>query len=130
MTSSQNIGSALARTPDWMPLSVRILWIRYPNAGPIPQGNYAPALRDGGTIYVSGVTPRLNGILTQQGPILPDADPLDYRDAAQLTAENARLAATAQLVEGEEIAAILNMTVYLFCSPDFTTHSAIADLAS
>jgi enamine deaminase RidA (YjgF/YER057c/UK114 family) len=123
MTSSQNIGSALARTPDWMPLSVRILWIRYPNAGPIPQGNYAPALRDGGTIYVSGVTPRLNGILTQQGPILPDADPLDYRDAA-------RLAATAQLVEGEEIAAILNMTVYLFCSPDFTTHSAIADLAS
>jgi hypothetical protein len=81
-------------------------------------------------IYVSGMTPRLNGILTQQGLILPDADPLDYRDAAQLTAENARLAATAQLVEGEEIAAIINMTVYLFCSPDFTTHSAIADLAS
>ncbi len=103
---------------------------RHQNAGPIAQGNYTPALRDGEMIYVSGMTPRLNGALIRQGPILPGADPRDYREAVHLAAENALLAARAQLLEGERIAAIINMTVYVFCSPDFTTHSAIADLAS
>ncbi|MDO6585132.1 RidA family protein [Salipiger sp. 1_MG-2023] len=102
----------------------------HPNVGPIAQGNYTPAHRDGGMIYVSGMTPRLNGALIRQGPFLPDADPQDYREAVHLAAENALLAAHAQLLEGERIAAIVNMTVYVFCSADFTTHSAIADLAS
>lgn len=100
------------------------------NTGPVPQGMYVPAVRYGGTIYVSGMTPRLNGTLIKEGHVRPGHTPEMYADAVRLAAENALLAAQSKLLDGEEIAAILSMTVYVACTMDFQEHSKIADIAS
>ena len=43
---------------------------------PVPQGNYIPAKRFGDLIFVSGMTPRENGVLIATGKIAP-GDPLE-----------------------------------------------------
>lgn len=99
-------------------------------AQPVPQGDYLPARRFGGLIHSSGMTPRRNGVLQQLGPVRNDAPLGEYRDAVLLACGNALTAVRALLEEGEEIAGILNMTVYVMAEPGFETHSKLADYAS
>ena len=97
---------------------------------PIPQGNYKPAVRYGNLIYTAGMTPRRNGVLIQSGKIRPDRPLDDYREAVIQAASNALTAARNTLREGERIAQILSLTVYLNATPDYTTHAKIGDLVS
>lgn len=97
---------------------------------PIPQGKYKPAVRFGNTIYTAGMTPRKNGVLLQAGKVTPDQSVESYRDAARQAACNALTAARNCLAEGEQIAQILCLTVYVNASPDYTTHAKIGDLVS
>lgn len=95
---------------------------------PVPQGLYAPASRHGSLVFTAGMTPRRNGVLQFTGPV--EADPERYREAVELACHNALTAAQMQLGDGERIAAIVSMTVYLQAAPGFTAHSKLADIAS
>lgn len=97
---------------------------------PVPQGDYVPARRHGGMIVTSGMTPRRDGVLQQQGPVRADTPVEAYRDAVRLACGNALTAARGLLAPGESITAILSLTVFVAAQPGFTAHSRIADLAS
>ena len=99
-------------------------------ANPIPQGKYVPAVRFGDLVFTAGMTPRNNGVLIKEGKVLCADAIEDYRDAVRQAARNALTAAKNRLEEGEEIAGILSVTVYVNAEEGFTEQSKIADLAS
>ena len=99
-------------------------------ANPIPQSKYVPATRFGDLIFTAGITPRKNGVLIQTGKVSA-AEPLDsYKDAVRQAADNALTAARNQLTDGEVIARVLSMTVYVNAEDGFTAHAKVADFAS
>ncbi|HLS42801.1 MAG TPA: RidA family protein [Paenalcaligenes sp.] len=98
---------------------------------PKPQGNYAAATRRGNQVFTAGMTPRRDGVLIRTGGVRSTDDLNLYKEAAQLAVGNAVKAARATLAEGEKIAQILNMTVYVASADQsFDKHSKIADFAS
>ncbi len=97
---------------------------------PPPQGLYVPARRHNDLVFVSGMTPRRNGVLLHAGQVAPDAPAELYDDAVRLATENALQAVRAQLQGGERIGSVLSLTVYVNAPPGFTRHSQIADIAS
>ncbi len=99
-------------------------------APPIPQGKYLPAIRHTELIYTSGMTPREAGNLVYSGKIRV-LDPIEpHRDAVRLATLNALTAAQTCLKEGEKIALILQLYVFLNTEAEFTSHAKIADFAS
>ena len=99
-------------------------------ANPIPQGKYVPANRFENLIFTAGRPPRLNGVLIKTGKIAIN-DPIeDYREAVRQAAKNALTAARNKLEEGEHIARILLITVYVNAEEGYTTQAKIADHAS
>ncbi len=96
---------------------------------PIPQGDYIAAKRYGGLIYTAGMTPRDNGKMQFFGPVEPGRVG-EQREAVILACANALRAAEATLEEGETLAAVLTMTVYVAAADGFTEHSKVADFAS
>ena len=99
-------------------------------ANPIPQGKYVPATRFGQLIYTAGMTPRKNGVLMLEGTLGQAANLEDYREAVVQAAKNALTAARNKLNEGEALAQILSITVYVNAEADFTGQSKLADMAS
>ena len=97
---------------------------------PIPQGKYKPAVRHGNLIFTAGMTPRRDGVLLMSGKISPDRPLDDYKEAVEQATSNALAAAQGALKEGEKIAQIVSLTVYLNATPDYTTHAKVGDLAS
>ena len=99
-------------------------------ANPIPQGKYVPANRFENLIFTAGMTPRNNGVLIKTGKIAI-SDPIeDYREAVRQAAKNALTAARNKLEEGEHIARILLITVYVNAEEGYSTQAKIADHAS
>lgn len=97
---------------------------------PIPQGKYKPAVRYGNLVYTAGMTPRRDGVLMLSGKVLA-SEPLEtYKDAVVQAAANALTAARNCLAEGESIAQILALTVYINAEEGYTTHAKIGDFAS
>lgn len=96
----------------------------------IPQGQYVPATRNGNMIFTSGMTPRRQGVLIQTGHVTINTPLETYREAVELACSNALTAARSALDEGEQIKAILNMTVYVAAEAGYTDHSKLADIAS
>lgn len=97
---------------------------------PVPQGVYRPATRHGDLIFSSGMTPRRGGVLIHVGQMRV-ADPIEtYRDAVVLATLNALMAVQNCLAEGERIAVVLQLTVFLNSEPEFSSHSKVADFAS
>ena len=99
-------------------------------ANPIPQGKYVPATRFGDIIFTAGMTSRNNGVLIKTGKITAETDLEEYKEAAVQAAKNALTAAKNKLAEGEHIAQIMQITVYVNCETDFTKQSKLADFAS
>ena len=97
---------------------------------PIPQGDYIPAIRNGNLIYTSGMTPRREGVLILTGPVRTAAPLETYREAVTLACANALTAARSVLSDGEQIGAILSLTVYVAAEPGYTEHAKVADIAS
>ena len=97
---------------------------------PIPQGKYRPAVRCGAFVFTAGMTPRKDGVLIMTGQVPADAELSEYRDAVRQAAANALTAAGNCLEEGERIARVASMTVYVNAAAAFTRHSKVADFAS
>jgi len=97
---------------------------------PVPQGKYAPAVRRGELIFTAGMTPRRDGVLLLAGRVRA-SEPLEtYREAVRLAAANALTAAQNMLADGERIAQVLSLSVFICAEPDFTAHAKLADFAS
>ncbi|MFG1463757.1 RidA family protein [Xanthobacter sp. DSM 24535] len=99
-------------------------------SSPPPQGHYVPARRHNDLVFVSGMTPRRNGVLLYTGQVAADAPAEMYEDAVQLATHNALQAAEGQLQNGERIASVLSLTVFVNAPTGYTRHSQIADIAS
>lgn len=100
------------------------------NDTPRPQGHYVPARRHADLIFVSGMTPRRDGVLLQTGPVAHAAPAESYRAAVELATANALHAAEAQLAVGEHMAGVISLTVYVNAPAGYVRHSQIADMAS
>ena len=100
------------------------------NQNPIPQGKYKPAVRHGNIIFTAGMTPRKEGRLLMSGKVSAREPAETYRKAVEQAAENALVAAQNTLLDGERIAQILSLTVYINAEADFQTHAKIGDIAS
>jgi len=99
-------------------------------AQPVPQGAYRTAARHGDLIFSSGMTPRRGGVLIYTGRMRA-ADPIEaHQDAVVLATLNALTAVQACLAEGERIAVVVQLTVFLNSEPEFSAHSKVADFAS
>lgn len=97
---------------------------------PVPQGVYRPAARHGNLIFSSGMTPRRGGVLIHTGRMRA-ADPVEaHQDTVVLATLNALTAAQGCLAEGERIAVVLQLTVFLNSEPEFSAHSKVADFAA
>lgn len=97
---------------------------------PIPQGKYLPAVRHADLIFTSGMTPRKAGNLMCSGKISVADSIESHRDAVRLSTLNALTAAQACLHEGEKIAFILQLSVFINAEKEFTAHAKVADFAS
>lgn len=97
---------------------------------PVPQGKYKPAVRHEDTIFTSGMTPRRGGALIYSGKMRAVDNIETHRDAVRLAALNALTAAQGCLAEGERIAVVLQLSVFLNADDGFTAHSKVADFAS
>jgi enamine deaminase RidA (YjgF/YER057c/UK114 family) len=97
---------------------------------PIPQGKYLPAVRHADLIFTSGMTPRKAGNLMYSGKISVADSIESHRDAVRLATLNALTAAQACLHEGERIAFILQLNVFLNAEEEFSAHAKVADFAS
>ena len=97
---------------------------------PVPQGKYVPSTRFGQMIYTAGMTPRRDGILIQSGKVTADKPVHVFKEAVEQAARNALTAASNTLTEGESIAQILTLNVYINAEEGFESHSRIADFAS
>ena len=86
-------------------------------ANPIPQGKYVPATRFGNMIFTAGMTPRNNGVLLKTGKIKATDEIADYKEAVVQAAKNALTAAKNKLENGEKIAQIMQITVYVNSAP-------------
>lgn len=97
---------------------------------PPTQGDYRPAIVDGGLAYSAGMTPRVDGQLAVLGVVGADVPLDEARDAAGIAARNA-LAAIAAAAGGlGRVRRCLRLTVFVACTDGFSQLSAVADGAS
>lgn len=99
--------------------------------GPIKVGgNYAPIVRDGALVYVSGQIPRVGDEVVVVGAAGAEVTIERARLAARVSAMRA-LALVGHAVGGlSNIVAVPRMTVFVRSAPSFTQQSEVADGAS
>lgn len=94
---------------------------------PVPQGRYLPAIRHGDIIYTSGFTPRRDGALLHEGRVRADHPIEAYREPVEISVQNAICAVQDCLREGERVAVVLQLNVFVSATSDFGAHSRLAD---
>jgi enamine deaminase RidA (YjgF/YER057c/UK114 family) len=99
--------------------------------GPIKVGgNYAPVVRDGAFVYVSGQIPRVGDEIVVVGAAGAEASIERARLAAKICTMRA-LALVGGAVGGlSNVVAVPRMTVFVRSAPSFTQQSEVADGAS
>jgi enamine deaminase RidA (YjgF/YER057c/UK114 family) len=99
--------------------------------GPIKVGgNYAPVVRDGAFVYVSGQIPRVGDEIVVVGAAGAEASIERARLAAKICTMRA-LALVGVAVGGlSNVVAVPRMTVFVRSAPSFTQQSEVADGAS
>lgn len=93
-------------------------------------GNYAPVVRDGELVYVSGQIPRVGDEIVVMGAAGADVSLEKARTAARVSTMRA-LALVGRAVGGlGNIVAVPRITVFVRSGPSFTQQSEVADAAS
>lgn len=93
-------------------------------------GNYAPAVRDGQQIFVSGQIPRVGDEVLFVGIAGADIDLATARKAAAVCAMRALAFVQRSVGSLESVRAIPRITVCVRSAPSFTQQSEVADGAS
>ena len=93
-------------------------------------GNYAPLVRNGNEIYISGQIPRVGDTVVVTGRAGADATLAQARTAAKVCAMRALALLQRSVGSLDEIKRLLRMNLYVQCAADFTQQSEVADGAS
>ncbi len=101
-----------------------------PDAEIVKGGNYAPLLRDGDKVYLSGQVPRIGTEVVVSGRAGAEVALAQARRGAQICVLRALALLQRELGSLEQLRQLLRLTVYVQCTPDFTQHSEVADGAS
>lgn len=97
---------------------------------PKPAGSYKSCVLAGDLLFVSGVTPKRDGILVYKGRIGEQFTVEDGMQAARLCALNLLSVVKSALGGWNEIVQFVKLTGYICSSPDFTQHPKVMDGAS
>ena len=93
-------------------------------------GHYAPLVRHGLQLYVSGQIPRVGDQVVATGRAGAEVSLEQARAAARISTLRALALLQRALGSLDQVDRILRITVYVQCTPDFTQHSEVADAAS
>lgn len=93
-------------------------------------GNYAPLVRDGSTIYVSGQVPRVGDVLVVTGRVGTEITLAQAQMAARICALRALALLRRELGSLDKVRQLLRVSVYVQSAADFTQQSEVADAAS
>jgi enamine deaminase RidA (YjgF/YER057c/UK114 family) len=95
-----------------------------------PAGDYSVSRTVGDLVFTAGMTPRRDGVLIATGVLGRDVLAEDGRALASYAAGRALEAAVASFKEGDQLASIVSMTVFIATDPSFTQLSYVADGAT
>lgn len=95
-----------------------------------PGGIYSQIYRDGTTVYVSGQTAKLNGVLQYKGKVGRDVSEEDGYQAAELCAKNALAQIEAYAGGIDRIDSVIKLVGYVNCIPEFTRQANVMNGAS
>jgi len=93
-------------------------------------GNYAPLVRDGHHVYVSGQIPRVDDTVVVVGAAGEEVSLAQAQVAAKVCVMRALALLQRSLGSLEQVRAIPRMTVYVRSAPTFTRQSEVGDAAS
>lgn len=93
------------------------------------KGRYAPAVADGGRVWVSGHTGRGVDTPALAGTVGADVSTEQARASARAAVVNLLLAATAA-TPLERLTGVVSLRGYVRATPDYTEHPAVIDAAS
>jgi enamine deaminase RidA (YjgF/YER057c/UK114 family) len=93
-------------------------------------GHYAPVVRHGTQVFVSGQIPREGDTILVVGRVGAQVTLAEARLAAQVCAMRALALLRQSLGSLDAISQLLRLTVYVQSAADFTQHSEVADAAS
>jgi enamine deaminase RidA (YjgF/YER057c/UK114 family) len=93
-------------------------------------GNYVALVRDSDTIYISGQVPRVGNDVVVTGRVGATVDLAGAQLAAKICVMRALALLQRSLGTLDNVRAILRITVFMQCTPEFTQQSEVADGAS
>ncbi|NIP39708.1 MAG: RidA family protein [Candidatus Dadabacteria bacterium] len=96
----------------------------------VPLGSYAPAVKTGNYVYVSGQLPMHDGKLVYKGRLGSEISLEQGYEAARLSAINALSAITTVIDDLGSIKKILKLTGYVMSAPDFFDQPKVINGAS
>ncbi|WP_248930935.1 RidA family protein [Paenibacillus hamazuiensis] len=99
-------------------------------AAPVPAGSYAPYKMAASFLYLSGVTPKENGVLKYKGKVGDDFTKEEGYQAARLCAVNQLAALNAALGDLDRVAEIVKVTGFIHAAPGFSELPYVLDGAS
>ncbi|MCP1441517.1 enamine deaminase RidA (YjgF/YER057c/UK114 family) [Pseudomonas sp. GGS8] len=93
-------------------------------------GHYAPLLRHGDEVYVSGLVPRMNGEVQYPGRVGLELNMADAQEAASISAIRGLALIRGAIGSLDNVKALLRITVYVKSTLDFVDLSEVANGAS
>lgn len=97
---------------------------------PVPAGAYAPSIRHGNVVYLSGQIPKIGNETVYSGTVGSDISVSQAQEAAKLCALRLLGALISAHGSLDHVDAILRLTVFVQSAPGFDLHSVVADGAS
>ena len=97
---------------------------------PVPVAAYVPVRIAGGTAYVAGQVPMIDGVVRYPGILGRDVSAEEGQAGAQRAALQALAALRAALGSFDRLLGILQVSVYIASTPDFAEHPQVANGAS
>jgi enamine deaminase RidA (YjgF/YER057c/UK114 family) len=97
---------------------------------PRPVASYVPVRIAGGTAYVAGQVPMVDGVVTSPGLLGREVAVAEGRAAARQAALQSLSALRDALGSFDRLLGILQVTVYIASAPEFDEHPIVANGAS
>jgi len=105
------------------------LGIDLPDA-PNPLGSYIPCIQTGGLLFLSGILPLKNGVLTRAGKVGESVSLDEAREDARIATINALSILKAHIGRLDKIKRCVKITGYVASAPDFTEQPKVLNAAS
>jgi enamine deaminase RidA (YjgF/YER057c/UK114 family) len=105
------------------------LGLELPSA-PGPLGSYVPASRSGNLLFISGMLPLREGILTRTGKVGSDLSVDEGKEQARISALNALSVLREHTGSLDYVVRCVKLTGYISSTPGFTGQPAVLNGAS